>query len=139
MTLRYGQEGRRLISPSLRRIVVASLAATTVMLWVAGAASAYSLVIFNGYTNSTPGYSGPRHSLTKVDVQNNSPLAQGYGNACENAINLDGTWAQANPYCASPGGIYTYHVFCGCQLRYGWVGPTVNGSVGAYLQGIEYY
>jgi hypothetical protein len=101
---------------------------------------AYSATVSNGYYHDESGVFGPRHSLTKVDVQNTSPTFGAYGNACENALNADGTWAQANSYCAAPSG-YTYHLFCGCQLRYGWNGPVDNATTGngAWMVGIEYY
>jgi hypothetical protein len=114
--------------------VAATVASTVFLLSVlaTGSAWAYSLTISNGYYDDPVGVSAATHSLTMVDVQNNSGAGQ--GDACEDAINASGGWAQAYHYCAGPGN-YTYHAFCGCQLRRGWNGPYTS----AWMLGIEYY
>ena len=130
--------------------MTARMALTTVLLlaafagaaaWQTASAFAYSLTISNGYYQDQRGVFAPRHSLTKVDVTNTSPFDQGYGLACENALNNDGTWAQSYSYCADPGGVYVYHPFCGCTLRYGWNGPRKAHELdlGAWMVGVEYY
>ena len=99
------------------------------------AALGYSLVISNGHYYDLGGVYAARHSLTKVDVQNTGSSVYEY--ACENALNADtATWAQSSSYCA-PAGVYVYHPFCGCRLRFGWNGP--QNDYGAWMVGIEYY
>lgn len=119
----------------LKLVLVALAAALMVTLGVGtGLAFAYSLVISNGYYSDPAGVFAARHSLTKVDVTNTSPAGSG-NQACENALNTNGTWAQSYSYCANSGGGYVYHPFCGCQLRYGWNGPLPA----AWMVGVEVY
>jgi hypothetical protein len=107
-------------------LVSVSLVALTATAW------AGSVVITNGFYNDPSGVYGPRHSLTKVDVEKT-----GAGDwACEDAINDDGSWAQTVAKCASNTGDYVYHTFCGCHLRQGWNGPR---SYRAWMIGLEYY
>jgi hypothetical protein len=101
-----------------------------VLALVAARADASSLVISNGYYYDPAGVFAARHSLTKVDVNNN-----GGNSACENALNTDGTWAQDQDRCAATPGSYNYHTFCGCSLRYGWNGP----RGGVWMLDIESY
>lgn len=110
--------------------------AVVVLATGAATAAGSSIVITNGYYNNAQGVAAPRHSLTKVDVTNTSASGQGFGDACEDAINSSGGWAQDHHYCAIPGGDYQFHTFCGCELRYGWNGPYLAG---AWMVGVEYY
>jgi len=124
------RDGRR----RLIRIVCAALVGILV---TAASASAYSIVISNGRYAGQSGHAGvfaPRHSLNKVDVQRTSS----YGEACENALNNNGTWAQQNSYCTYYGTAYVYHLFCACQLRYGWNGLAASETA-VWMLGIEYY
>ncbi len=96
---------------------------------------AYSAVVANGYYNDMSGVFGARRSLNKVDVLRTSTA---YGEACEDALNNDGSWAQSVKYCTLyPYSNYAYHEFCACTLRLGWNGPLTSN--GAWMLGIEYY
>lgn len=107
----------RLSRPSRRPLAL--LAVTVVATLIAAAnARASSIVVSNGQYFNTAGVYGPRHSLTTVDITNNNAAGLP-GVACENALNVNGSWAQAQSYCALSGGGYTFHDFCGCQLQIG--------------------
>jgi hypothetical protein len=123
-----------LVKGFLGRCLVALGFSVTLLFLAAGPAFGYSATISNGFYRDPSGVFAPRHSLTKVDVERTSTAGDW---ACEDALNNDGTWAQVIAYCASSSGEYVYHLFCGCQLRYGWNGP--RSSAGAWMIGFEFY
>jgi hypothetical protein len=63
----------------------------------------------------TGGVVMPNHAITRVYVHD----LGGSDASCEDALN--GGWQQDRHYCASGGGA-TYHDFCGCVGRQGWIG-----------------
>jgi hypothetical protein len=119
---------------STARAVLTATLLSTCALVAPEVATAGSDTVSNGFYTS--GVIGPRHSLTRVDVTNTT-AASGYY-ACEDARDsTNSSFVQANHYCAAPFGGYVYHDFCGCELRYGWNGPST--SSGAWMVGVQYW
>ena len=108
-------------SRRLRRAAIPLVAALFAAAILAASAFALTDTIANHETVQPGGKFGPyRNTLTLVYVHSLDGRDD-----CEDAYNASGGWAQEKAWCSTSS---TYHEFCGCQERAGWVGPDEAAS-----------
>ena len=114
---------------SFRMALLVCLAAMASMAF-AGQASAAYYTWFSGSGLDWAGRYGPRHTLT--NIQADAPY--GYV-ACVNAMNENSSWA-GSFVCAT--GVFN-HPYCGCALRYPWIGAADSEPYPIIASGTEYW